>query len=217
MCLVPQQLNSIDCGVFACQFAYGMIRFINGGKIKRTTTYDSIIMMFDRLAKWKHRKGKKKEPNWKLNEFKFSTVYAHEMRQKIFKLICGLSILSNPESPPATYVGTNNPKNMCFAIAPMQCFLRCTALMKDIAKVENKERDVYSILLFNYLVEIQSAAYRTQLQNISNGSVGNDNNNEENKNNYVYGNFPIQNKAEKDTRMSEFTNGEPHGKFALIF
>ena len=37
-----QQKNDYDCGVFACQFAYGMIRLINTNVIKQSSRIKDI-------------------------------------------------------------------------------------------------------------------------------------------------------------------------------
>ena len=79
-----------------------------------------------------------KEAYAKRNDFIFKGEYAIQWRMHFIKLICGLSILNKPNSVPASYVGINNPKNMCFAIASVHCFLRCTRciqMMKKIARL----------------------------------------------------------------------------------
>ena len=50
-----QQKNDYDCGVFACQFAYGMIRLINTNKIKQSSRIGDINCTFQALCS-KHQK-----------------------------------------------------------------------------------------------------------------------------------------------------------------
>ena len=45
-----QQKNDYDCGVFACQFAYGMIRLINTNVIKQSSRIKDIKRSFEELC-----------------------------------------------------------------------------------------------------------------------------------------------------------------------
>ena len=45
-----QQKNDYDCGVFACQFAYGMIRLINTNVIKQSSRIRNIKRTFEKLC-----------------------------------------------------------------------------------------------------------------------------------------------------------------------
>ena len=114
-----QQKNDYDCGVFACQFAYGMICLINTNEIEQSSWIKDIKRTFEKLCS-KSQKGnlrKRKAVYAKRNDFIFKVEYAQQWRTHFIKLICGLSILNKPNSAPASYVGINNPNNMCFAIA----------------------------------------------------------------------------------------------------
>ena len=153
----------------------------------------------------------------KSNDFIFKVEYAQQWRTHFIKLICGLSILNKPNSVPASYVGINNPKNMCFAIASVHCFLRCTRciqMMKEIVRTENKERNAFSKLLLDSLVEIQSAVY------IKTSLCKDNSQDDEDKEDYNYIDLPLDyisnlntDEEIKDiTDMKEYTNGEPHGK-----
>ena len=219
--LVSQQENNYDCGVFVCQFAYGMIRLINTAKIKRTTRIDDIKQLFHKTLCSKKEKSylRRMKKELKRNDFLLKKEYASQWRIQCIKLICGLSILQTPLPPPKSHVGLNNPKNMCFAIATIQCFLRCTSIMHKIVSVENKERDVFSKLLFNTLVEIQSAKY---IKSLPTDYMQKDNKkhdkDEEDKTNHVYGEFPEDYKTDENNDcvdmicMDEYRDGEPHGK-----
>ena len=133
------------------------------------------------------------------------------------KLICGLSILNKPNSAPASYVGINNPRNMCFAIASVHCFLRCTRyiqMMKEIVRTENKARNAYSKLLLDSLVEIQSAVY------IKKSLCKDNSQDDEDKEDYNYIDLPLDyisnlntdEETQEISSMKEYTSGEPYGK-----
>ena len=55
-----QQKNDYDCGVFACQFAYGMICLINTNEIKQSSEIDNIKRTFQELC-YKSKKHIQKE------------------------------------------------------------------------------------------------------------------------------------------------------------
>ena len=215
-----QQKNDYDCGVFACQFAYGMIRLINTNVIKQSSRIRNIKRTFEKLCSntEKARLGRMTTQLYaKRNDFIFKVEYAQQWRTHFIKLICGLSILNKPNSAPASYVGINNPKNMCFAIASVHCFLRCTRciqMMKEIVRTENKERNAFSKLLLDSLVEIQSAVY------IKTSLCKDNSQDDEDKEDYNYIDLPLDyisnlNTDEETadiTKMKECTNGEPYGK-----
>ena len=153
----------------------------------------------------------------KRNDFIFKVEYAQQWRMHFIKLICGLSILNKPNSAPASYVGINNPKNMCFAIASVHCFLRCTRciqMMKEIVRTENKERNAFSKLLLDSLVEIQSAVY------IKTSLCKDNSQDDEDKEDYNYIDLPLDyisnlntdEETQDITDTKECTNGEPYGK-----
>ena len=52
-----QQKNDYDCGVFACQFAYGMIRLINTNKIKQSSWIRDIKRTFQGLCSKSQKDG----------------------------------------------------------------------------------------------------------------------------------------------------------------
>ena len=52
-----QQKNDYDCGVFACQFAYGMIRLINTNVIKQSSRIRDIKGTFQALCSRRQKDG----------------------------------------------------------------------------------------------------------------------------------------------------------------
>ena len=186
------------------------MRLINTGQITSSCRLEEIKRIFQALCSTEVRKrvGKRRIKTYKGNDFMFKTGYATEWRMRVIKLIHGLSILYKPGSVPVSHVGINNPKNMCFAIVTIQVFLRCTRMMERIAMTPNNNRTVFSTLLFNSLVEIQSAPYTTQLLESKESTS------------HKYGQFPddgIPNSDAEDVTtdiscMNEFRDGEPHGK-----
>ena len=205
-----------------------MICLINTNKIKQCNQIGGIKTTFRKLCNAKVKRKltasnsqiSTQEVLLKMNDFIFKPEYAIKWRIQFIKLICGLSILKDPISPPASYVGLNNPKNMCFAIAPIQCFLRCTKLMKDVVVVPNQQRDIFTKLLFNTLVEIQSAVYTNRLRNLHSDDTEDDIDADEKKK-YTYRELPKEYISEESTEgtdaMTEFRDGEPHGKFRLCY
>ena len=196
-----------------------MIRLINTGKIEQSSQLDDIKRTFETLCS-KREKGylKRAKKAAIRNDFLFKSQYAIEWRIEFIKLICGLSILNKPNSPPTSHVGINNPKNMCFAITYIHCFLRCTRVMQKIVETENKKRNAFSKLLFNSLVEIKSAVY---VKALSEKEDEDNNEEDEEKKDYIYAEFPEdynakvntnEEKAEDIKAMQEFRDGEPHGK-----
>ena len=85
---------------------------------------------------------------------------------------------------------------------------------EKIVRTENKERNAFSKLLLDSLVEIQSAVY------IKTSLCKDNSQDDEDKKDYNYIDLPLDyisnlNTAEetKDiTDMKEYTSGEPHGK-----
>ena len=197
-----------------------MIRLINTDKIKQSSRIRNIKGTFQGLCSrsqkaWLRRMTTQNYA--KRNDFIFKVEYAQQWRTHFIKLICGLSILNKPNSAPASYVGINNPKNMCFAIASVHCFLRCTRctqMMKEIVGTENKERNAFSKLLLDSLVEIQSAVY------IKTSLCKDNSQDDEDKEDYNYIDLPLDYISNLNTDeetadislMKEYTNGEPYGK-----
>ena len=189
--------------------------------IKGTSRIKDIKTLFNKTLCSKKEKSylRRMRKELKRNDFLFKTQYATTWRVQCIKLICGLSILQTPLPTPPSHVGLNNPKNMCFAITTMQCYLRCTMIMHQIVSVENKERDVFSKLFFNTLVEILSAKY---IKSLVMDKTEKDNKThveeDEDKKNHVYGEFPDDYKTDENndyvdmTCMDEYRDGEPHGK-----
>ena len=196
-----------------------MIRLINTNKIKQSSWINDIKHTFQALCS-KSQKAYLKRMGAvyaKRNDFIFKVEYAQQWRTHFIKLICGLSILNKPNSAPASYVGINNPKNMCFAIASVHCFLRCTRciqMMKEIMRTENKKRNAFSKLLLDSLVEIQSAVY------IKTSLCKDNSQDDEDEEDYNYVDLPLNyisnlntdEETQDITDMKEYTNGEPYGK-----
>ena len=200
-----------------------MIRLINSEEIKKNHRLDRIQSIFEKKLCSRRQKGflrRKKMKDTKRNEFIFKSEYAVTWRIQIIKLICGLSILYKPTRAPASHVGINNPKKLCFAIVSLHCFLRCTRMIEEIAITQNKERCVFEKLLFNTLVEIQSAGYIKTLLCKDDSQRDEEEEEEEDKNDYIYAQFPKDYISESNTdgetdnlaTMAEYRDGEPHGK-----
>ena len=197
-----------------------MICLINTNVIKQSSQRRNIKCTFQALCSKKEKGNLRrmtKQVYAKRNDFIFKVEYAQQWRTHFIKLICGLSILNKPNSAPASYVGINNPKNMCFAIASVHCFLRCTRciqMMKKIVRTENKERNAFSKLLLDSLVEIQSAVY------IKTSLCKDNSQDDEDKEDYNYIDLPLDYISNLNTDeetadislMKEYTNGEPYGK-----
>ena len=106
-----------------------MIRLINTNKIKQSSRIKDIKRTFKGLCSRRQKGWLRRMTTQvyaKRNDFIFKVEYAQQWRTHFIKLICGLSSLNKPNSVPASYVGINNPKNMCFAITSVHCFLRYT-------------------------------------------------------------------------------------------
>ena len=86
--------------------------------------------------------------------------------------------------------------------------------MKEIVGTENKERNAFSKLLLDSLVEIQSAVY------IKTSLCKDNSQDDEDKKDYNYIDLPLDYisnlNTDEETRdissMKEYTNGEPHSK-----
>ena len=86
-----QQKNGYDCGVYACQFAYGMICLINTNEIKQSSRIKDIKRTFEKLCS-RSQKGWLKRTTKEVYAKRNDSYY--KMNQRRERLVILLDYLS---------------------------------------------------------------------------------------------------------------------------